>query len=90
MSSISQRKTDHLDLTIQANVGFRQTTTLFECVRLVHDALPDLDFETLDTSVEILGKRWDRNGDAIRHQIGISLQETEFSDKLTVLVSRNL
>jgi len=57
MSSISQRKTDHLDLTLQANVGFRQTTTLFECVRLVHDALPDLDFETLDTSVEILGKR---------------------------------
>jgi ABC-2 type transport system ATP-binding protein len=34
--------------------------------------------------VEILGKGWHRDGAAIREQIGISLQETRFSDKLTV------
>jgi ABC-2 type transport system ATP-binding protein len=34
--------------------------------------------------VEILGMRWRRSGDAIRQRIGISLQETRFSDKLTV------
>jgi len=34
--------------------------------------------------VEVLGMRWDREADAIRHRIGISLQETEFSDKLSV------
>jgi len=34
--------------------------------------------------VEILGMRWRQSGGAIRERIGISLQETRFSDKLTV------
>jgi ABC-2 type transport system ATP-binding protein len=34
--------------------------------------------------VEILGMRWDRDGDAIRQRIGISLQETRLSEKLTL------
>lgn len=34
--------------------------------------------------VEILGKQWGRHDDEIRQQIGISLQETRLSDKLTV------
>jgi ABC-2 type transport system ATP-binding protein len=33
--------------------------------------------------VEILGMGWRRDGNAIRERIGISLQETRFSDKLT-------
>lgn len=57
MSDIAQRKTDHLDLAARADVGFKRTTTLFECVRLVHDALPELDFEALDTGVQLFGKR---------------------------------
>lgn len=35
--------------------------------------------------VEILGMNWRRQGPEIRQRIGISLQETQFSDKLTVL-----
>jgi len=35
-------------------------------------------------SVEVLGLRWDRDADAIRQQVGISLQETKLSEKLTV------
>jgi isopentenyl-diphosphate Delta-isomerase len=57
MSDIARRKADHLDLATTGDVAFRSTTTLFECVRLVHDALPELDFAALDTSIEILGKR---------------------------------
>jgi ABC-2 type transport system ATP-binding protein len=34
--------------------------------------------------VEVLGHRWNANADAIREQIGISLQETRLADKLTV------
>ena len=34
--------------------------------------------------VEVLGTSWADNGDRIRQQIGISLQETQLSDKLTV------
>jgi ABC-2 type transport system ATP-binding protein len=40
--------------------------------------------------VEILGYRWDRDDDEIRERIGISLQETRLSDKLTVRESLRL
>lgn len=56
MKDISQRKADHLDLAGHADVGFKRTS-LFECVLLVHDALPELSFDELDTSLEMLGKR---------------------------------
>ena len=35
--------------------------------------------------VEIFGRKWADQGDAIRHEIGISLQETQLADKLSVL-----
>jgi isopentenyl-diphosphate delta-isomerase len=57
MADISRRKDDHLDLATSGDVGFKRTTTLFEQVRLVHDALPELALDELDTSVELLGKR---------------------------------
>ena len=34
--------------------------------------------------VEVLGMKWGRDDDRIRHRIGISLQETRLADKLTV------
>ncbi len=55
-TDISQRKRDHIDLCATGDVGFRDATTLLECVRLVHDSLPDLDADALDTRVTILGK----------------------------------
>jgi ABC-2 type transport system ATP-binding protein len=35
--------------------------------------------------VELLGMRWKRDGPALREKIGVTLQETKFADKLTVL-----
>lgn len=55
MTDISQRKADHLDLAGSADVGFRKTA-LFECVLLVHDALPELSLDQIDTSLPMLGK----------------------------------
>lgn len=57
MSTIGQRKADHLALCATDEVAFRDKSTLFEQVRLVHDALPDLDFAELDTSCTVLGKK---------------------------------
>ncbi len=57
MSDISQRKTDHLDLAARGDVGFRGTTTLLECVRLIHDALPECKVDEIDCSVDVLGKK---------------------------------
>jgi isopentenyl-diphosphate delta-isomerase len=56
MSTIGQRKADHLALCATDEIAFRDKTTLFEQVRFIHDALPDLDASALDTSCTILGK----------------------------------
>lgn len=55
--AIGQRKADHLALCATDDVAFQKTTTLFERVRLVHDSLPELDADAVDTSITLLGKR---------------------------------
>ena len=55
-ADIEQRKADHLDLCATDEVAFRQRTTLLECVRLVHQALPETTFDSIDTRVRLLGK----------------------------------
>ncbi len=55
MADILSRKNDHLDLTIAGDVGFRKTH-LFECVELIHNALPELSVDQVDTHVELCGK----------------------------------
>lgn len=57
MTDIGARKADHLELARTGDVGFLRRTTLFECVDLVHDALPELDLASVDTSCVVLGKR---------------------------------
>lgn len=55
-SDIHERKADHLDLCATDDVAFRDRTTLLECVRLVHQSLPEASVEEVDTSVALLGK----------------------------------
>ena len=40
--------------------------------------------------VEVLGMRWNGSGRELRERIGISLQETQFTDKLTVIETLTL
>jgi isopentenyl-diphosphate delta-isomerase len=56
-SSISDRKADHIELCAEGDVGFKETSTLLGCVRLVHDALPDIRLSDVDTSLTLLGKK---------------------------------
>ncbi len=55
--------------------GAGKTTTIEICEGL-------LDPDSGD--VEVLGLRWDRSERALREQLGIQLQETQLSEKLTV------
>src|SRR5687768_12094594 len=55
-TTIQRRKDDHLDLCATDEVAFRGTTTLLERVQLVHQSLPDLHVDQIDTSVQLLGK----------------------------------
>jgi ABC-2 type transport system ATP-binding protein len=55
--------------------GAGKTTTIEVC-----EGLTTADSGT----VELLGRRWEHDGAAMRQLLGIQLQETQFSDKLSV------
>lgn len=57
VDEIAERKQAHLDLCLREDVEAAAKTTLFEEVELVHDALPDLAFDSLDTGTTWLGKK---------------------------------
>jgi isopentenyl-diphosphate delta-isomerase len=46
-----------LDLAAKGDVAFKRVGTLLDQVQLVHDALPELCFDDIDTSVAAFGKR---------------------------------
>lgn len=54
---IQRRKDDHLDLCATDDVAFRGATNLLEKVQLIHQSLPDLSVDEIDTSTVLLGKR---------------------------------
>ena len=54
--TISERKTQHIDIACNEDVTFKTTGTLLDGVRLIHEALPDLSLDDLDTRVELFGK----------------------------------
>ncbi|MBK7349594.1 MAG: ABC transporter ATP-binding protein [Gemmatimonadetes bacterium] len=78
------RAVDGLDLEVRPGEcfgllgpnGAGKTTTIEICEGLLE---PD------HGTVEILGLGWRRDRAALRERIGVSLQETQFSDKLTTL-----
>ena len=47
---ISQRKKDHIALCAGDNVGFRSKGTLLDQVELIHNAMPELHLDEVDTS----------------------------------------
>jgi len=56
-SDIRQRKTDHLALVASGQVDFRENRTLLDQVTLVHHALPEMQFDEVDLSIDLFGKR---------------------------------
>ena len=56
-SGIESRKADHIELCATGDVGFHRKTTMLEHVDLVHDSLPELALDEIDTSISILGKK---------------------------------
>jgi isopentenyl-diphosphate delta-isomerase len=56
-TEIVNRKLSHFDLCANQDVEFRQKTTLFEDVELVHQPLVETRLEDIDLGVVALGKR---------------------------------
>jgi len=55
-SVIEERKVDHIRINLDKNVQFPRLTTGLERYRFLHQALPDLDLKTLDSTVTLFGK----------------------------------
>ena len=51
---IETRKKEGIDLALQ-NIQAKNVSTLFECVHLIHNALPELNLSDIDTSTKFLG-----------------------------------
>jgi isopentenyl-diphosphate delta-isomerase len=55
---IKSRKLEGLRIPLRENVQARNTSTLLECVMLIHNALPELDIDEIDTSTIFLNHRF--------------------------------
>ena len=77
------RAVDGLDLDVKSGEcfgllgpnGAGKTTTIEICEGLL---------ERDSGELEILGMTWERDGDQLRNRLGIQLQDTQLSEKLTV------
>lgn len=54
--STENRKRDHINLTINREVGFRNKTNGFENWDLIHCALPEINFSEVSTETKFLNK----------------------------------
>ncbi len=55
---IEQRKTDHIKINLEKDVQSGLTNGL-ENYRFIHEALPEMDLETVTTSIKLFGKELD-------------------------------
>lgn len=53
---ISERKSDHIKIALERDVEFHAKTSWLEYVQLVHSAVPELDYDSIDTSAVFLGR----------------------------------
>lgn len=53
----SSRKLDHVRIVLGEDVAAKGVTTGFAAYRMPHEALPELDFAEIDTSLTFLGRR---------------------------------
>ncbi|MFP4343644.1 MAG: type 2 isopentenyl-diphosphate Delta-isomerase [Anaerolineales bacterium] len=56
MSLITQRKNDHIRINLEEDVAFERLTTGLERYRFVHQALPEIALEEVQTETTFLGK----------------------------------
>ncbi|MCQ2052608.1 MAG: type 2 isopentenyl-diphosphate Delta-isomerase [archaeon] len=57
MASIEERKADHIDICLKRNVSVRYK--YWNDIRLIHEALPEVDYDEIDTTSYVLGKKLD-------------------------------
>jgi isopentenyl-diphosphate delta-isomerase len=80
---LEKRKSDHIRINLEENVGFRQLTTGLEQYQFLHQALPEINLAEVDTSTDLFGKTLKApllissmtGGTDRAHQINLTLAE---------------
>lgn len=54
-----RRKADHIRINLEEDVSFKKVTNGLESYFFMHQALPELDLATIDTTISVLGKTLD-------------------------------
>ena len=55
----SKRKKEHLELSLNGSMENKNISSGFDDLRFIHNALPEIDLDSIDTSIEIFGKKLD-------------------------------
>ena len=55
---IKQRKKDGIDIPLNKNVQAKTTSNYLEYVKFIHNALPEINFDEIDTSTEFLNTKF--------------------------------
>lgn len=54
---VDQRKADHIRINLEEDVSFKSLTTGLENYFFMHQALPELNLEEIDTTINLFGKK---------------------------------
>jgi isopentenyl-diphosphate delta-isomerase len=55
MTKIEGRKADHINICLEEKVS--PDYRYWDDIRLLHEALPEVDYDDIDTSCDVLGKK---------------------------------
>src|SRR3712207_4369095 len=58
LEQIKKRKREGIEILLTKNVQGKESSTFLEYVRFLHNALPEIDFDEIDTSVNFLGRHF--------------------------------
>lgn len=56
MSTTETRKVDHIRINLEENVQFPRLKTGLEKYRFIHQAIPEIDLDAVDTQINLFGK----------------------------------
>jgi isopentenyl-diphosphate delta-isomerase len=55
---IKQRKKDGIDIPLKKDVQAKTTSNYLEYIRFIHNALPEIDYNDIDTSTTFLNHKF--------------------------------
>ncbi len=84
---IKRRKKEGIDIPLHKDVQAKSTSTYLEDVKFVHNALPELNYDDIDTSVKFLGHKFSAPI-IIDSMTGGTPEATEINSRLGILAER--